>query len=831
MVGLGLVLRSLWRGRGLYSLWIGSVCIAVAGLVVVDVYRASLAETLRLQGRNILAADLAVSVRRSLTDEEVGRVAALLGPGAVTSRSTEMLAMVSGSKSSHLAQLHFIEDNYPLAGELRIDGERTADSPQVWASADFLVLTGLKLGDPVKIGQVELKITGTVAKDSTQTMRFGSMVPRIYLNRKFLTASGLVQTGSTLTDSYRALLPLPDRNLKKMVEAVFPDPAITVSTPDDLQQGSLRVLGRLLDFLGLVGLVGLSLGWVGIYFLAQRWLQGELVSLGILKAQGLSERWLNFYLRGKLGLILSLGAVFGGIVAWIAATLLFPLIRDSLPAEFVLTWSWTSTLILLLIGPGSGLLLLYESTRRSVTGSPLDLIRGRLSSPVSLFSVILTMVAASLLFILLTFLEARSWKVTFIFLGCLIGAIILMTFIGYLFLRAMAGITKTRQGWLTHLTASLWLRRQGMSLLLIVISGMAGLLAQLIPNLEQTLLRELKAPSMAERPALFMFDIQDDQVDPLEKYLIEQGITVSQRAPFIRSRIIKVNDTAYERAKPAEWATREEETDARSRNRGVNLSYRKELSPYEHILTGKKWNEMNSTLSEAEISVEDAYAGRIGLKLGDLIEFEIDGIPVKAKVASIRRVDWNSFEPAFFMIFPEGVLNEAPKTWIMTVKTSDKMTPVEIQTLVAGRFPNVTSVNVQNTLISITELFGKLSAGLKVAGWLSLTLGLFVYLIVLFFQLVSAERDWIQLRVLGLKTRQLLALQLYAYGGLCLAGSMLGAGLSVVMTWILARYVFSTSAGLNWSGILLVLLFTLASVAATITVLIYRQRGAIRARQ
>lgn len=816
MVVLHLILKSLARTKGLYLLWIASIALTVAGLLIVDVYRESLSETLRQQGRAILAADLTLSARRPLKPEEIERFKSAFGPEARFTRSTEMLAMVSGPSASHLAGLNFIEDEFPLIGALEITGDRSRTEPQLWASEDFLPLTGFQVGDGVKVGKLDLKLSGVIARDTTQTFRFGAMAPRVYLNRKFLALSGLVQEGSTLTDTIRVLVPVPPLDLAKRVEELFPDPTLQITTTEDLRQGSLRVLGRLLDFLGLVGLVGLSLGWVGIYFLAQRWLQNELVSVGILKAQGLRENWLSWFLRFKLLTILALGAACGGLLAWWGARALFGAVKESLPAEFVLTWSWTNTSILLLVGPLSGLLLLWNSIRRTAEASPLDLIRSRWTSAFGWRAGLLTGLVCGSLFVLLTFLESRSWKVTGLFIACLFAALILMSALGLGILRPMVAGLRARKNWISHLAASLWMRRQTVSLLLVVVSGMAGLLAQLIPNLERTFLKELQAPEGLNRPALFMFDIQDSQVKGVEDLLRSIGTDSSQKAPFIRARILTVNGAAFERAQTGSWSTREEEMEARFRNRGVNLSYRAEFSDYDQILEGKSWEETSADPSDPEISVEEAYAGRVGLKIGDRVEFDIEGAQVIARVASLRKVDWNSFQPAFFIQFKDGVLNDAPKTWIMTVKESANLTPVEIQTRVTREFPNVTSVNVRNTIANVTEIFGKLSSGLRVAALLSLGLGIFVFLIVLFFQLASSERDWIQLRVLGARDADIMRLQIVTYGGLCLAGGILGAILSVAMTWILGRYAFEVPVVLNPTGSLRALGLTVASVFGTI---------------
>lgn len=822
MAVLNLIWKSLTRQRGLYILWIASAALAVAGLIVVDVYRGSMDQMLRVQGRQILTADAVLSVRRTIREEEVRTWRGLFPKGTRFTSTTEMLGMVTGGGQSRLAQLNFIEDEYPLVGRLQIEGSRGNSAPELWVTEDFLSRMGLKVGDTVRVGELGLTITGVVRKDSSQTLRFGAMAPRVYLNRKFLALSGLVQVGSTLSETLRALTSTVEGGLKKRLEKSFPDPSIQITTPEDMQQGSLRVMGRLLDFLGLVGLVGLSLGWIGVYFLSRRWLQIEYPVAGIFKAHGFSSRQLALYLRLKLLIILTLGVLTGGALAWWACHAVMPAARDVLPDEFRLTWSWSNSLILLLTGPGAGLLLLHRPIQNVLRQNPLDLVRGRIETVWSWSALILPCVGISAIYLGLTFLEARSWYITLIFLGGLISAVLLLSGISYSFLWLAARPFWTWKGWLGSLATSQWRRRAAITVLMIVVSGLAGLLAQLIPNLEKTLLLDLMTPKTGDRPALFLIDIQRDQVASLEAFVTEQGSPVSEKVPMIRSRILKVNDREFERSNTTQWATREEEAEARFRNRGVNLTYRTHPGKNEKIVSGKTWDQMVTSGPVLDISVEDGYAERLGLKVGDRLQFDVDSVTIDAQIANLRHVEWNDFEPGFFIVFAGDALAEAPQTWIMTVKEQSGKTPAQLQNLISAKFSNVTAFNVAETIGILADLFFKLSAGLKVAGALSLGLGLFVFLIVLVFQLASSERDWIQLRVLGLKQRQVLGLQLLTYGGLSVLGTALGAVLSIAMTWALAHFAFSSSAAMNPLGIVATFAFTVGLIAVAIVIFNWR---------
>lgn len=799
-------------------MWVVSLCAAVSGLMIVDVFRQSLTSTLQLQGRKILSADVSLFTRRALTEDEKKVVQDSMPAGSRFAELTEIFTMATVKGASRLAMVRFLSDDFPLLGDFKVlengvlsdgKGASLAGGNRAWAGGDFFALMDAKIGDEVKIGHATYILSGEIKRESSQTFRFRSIGPRIYLHQSALPKTGLIQYGSTMSQVYFAAAekevePAP---LKEKLESKFSDGSIQITIPADLEQSSLSVLSRLLDFLGLTGLITLSLGWIGVYYLGRRWLTLETLSSGILKCLGLSSSELRNLLLLKLTLILVTGVALGGAAAWSGSNLLLPLFRDSLPDEFTLVWSWKSTLLLVVIGPVAGLILLYQAVKELAFEKPLALFQERIQSKTANFvRLIWIIVLVSGLFFALTFLQARSWKVTGTFLGALSASIILIVALAYGFLYSMRRLVRARWGWMPHLIVALWTRRPATTLLLITVSALAGLLSQLLPHMEKTLVAELSSPETIERPSLFMVDIQDEQLTPLKNFMKENKIEIAGQLPFIRARILTVNGSGFERAKIDNWSTREEEQDARFRNRGVNLTYRKKLADSETIISGKEWKDLS--INPAEIAVEDRYASRLGLKLGDVLNFDVQGLMIEARVASLRTVKWDSFTPNFFIQFPDGVLNEAPKTWVMAVKGSKKFAPSQMQTMVTKEFPNIASINIAEILSNARELVDKLSSALKLSSRLSLALGIFVFLMIILFQLVSARRDWRQLLVLGLTRKQVWLMQVTGYGVLCLIGTLIGTVLSLGVSWGLFKFAFNTGTEFDFAGMIQIWLWT-----------------------
>ena len=202
--------------------------------------------------------------------------------------------------------------------------------------------------------------------------------------------------------------------------------------------------------------------------------------------------------------------------------------------------------------------------------------------------------------------------------------------------------------------------------------GLGVLLLNLIPQFQNSLNRELGLNNRSGKiPKLFLFDIQEDQVDPIQKLLLNEGKPLDNITPWVRGKLLKVKGEKYKIADNNELEKNDPSNERRNRfrNRSFNLSYRDHLLESEEIIQGRmvKHTYDPDNLRPAEISVEQKYAESLNLDLNDKIEIEVSGVEISAVVVNIRRVKWTSFQPNFFVQMQPGVLEQAPKTFIATL--------------------------------------------------------------------------------------------------------------------------------------------------------------------
>lgn len=381
--------------------------------------------------------------------------------------------------------------------------------------------------------------------------------------------------------------------------------------------------------------------------------------------------------------------------------------------------------------------------------------------------------------------------------------------------------------------------RKTVSGLVVVISiGLGALLINLMPQLKENIRAELEAPDSVKLPSLFMFDIQDDQVARLTDFLKKENTPLSYISAMVRGRVLRVNGKNYERNEASEYGfkTREEEQQARFRNRGINLSYRDQLSSSEQIVAGQfykgSWQASAKVLPE--LSVEVQYAERLGLKLQDRLTFDVQGIEVEAIITSFRKVKWNSFQPNFFIIIQPGVFDEAPKTFLGAVP---KMAPEKmllLQAQLVDQFPNISMIDVGRTVKSIFEISERMSWSLRLMATLSLIAGFVVLYSIATHQVAMRRWDLNMLKVLGASRGSVLGFLVSEFIVVGTIGAIFGVGLSFGVSYLLSYLLFDGQFTWTWQEPLITIFGVIALsglVSAFASFRVVRERAVVLLRQ
>jgi putative ABC transport system permease protein len=317
----------------------------------------------------------------------------------------------------------------------------------------------------------------------------------------------------------------------------------------------------------------------------------------------------------------------------------------------------------------------------------------------------------------------------------------------------------------------------------------------MVPQLNRVLVGEIQVPKGRTIPQLFLFDIQEEQVDSLQGLLAAAGHPLRHPSPMVRARLEKVNRQPFKRmdggtAKDGKEPTLEARNRRDFRNRGFNLSYRDSLSDAETVVDGRLWSGPVPEGAMPEISMEERFAERLSLKMGDTLGFDVQGVEVEGVVTSLRKVRWASFQPNFFVLFQPGALEDAPKSFLGTVAGVGMEGAEDLQDKVTGAFPNVTVLNLKEAIAKMVETLDKLEWLVGFLSGFALLIGLAILWLIVDALVAENQRTILLLRALGEPRARLVRLFLLHYAGFCLAAGMTGYLLSLAAVWAIDAVIW-----------------------------------------
>lgn len=797
MLYLRQAIKELLRDPRFALLFVFNLGLGLSGLVTMEAFRSSLQSSLRESSLALLAADLSVATRRPFTAEEKSAIEKAAVAAESRSSLIETFSMVRGKTGSRLALLKGLGASYPLRGSLELEkaGVVADTTPllgqgRAWMDAELARQLGLGIGDTFRVGTATLKLTDLVRVDPTQSFRGLTLAGRILLSNADLAGTGLLRAESTV--SYVELFRFagqPDlAAVSRQWAPLFADPAVRVRAAGDAAEDSGRLLSYLGDFLGLSALVALFLSSLGAAYLFRTWLVRRSRALALHQVLGLNFRQAAF-IPALQAFLLALAAVpLSALLAQGQLVLLASLIDSLSPVALRPILSVSSLLAAFCVAAVGAFLLSLPLLLSLRSVQPRELLSGHLPEPKLGIKGALLYVPALLLLYALAVTAAQSYRTAALFVGALAFATLALLAAGFLFLRVLSFAASRGERWPWPVRQGvLYLSRRGLnSLAAFMALALGALLLNLLPQLRATLGAEIESPDRGRLPSLFLFDIQEEQLAPLEAKLGAMELKLENLSPLVRARLLTVNGQPFERGEAAEgFRTREEENESRFRNRGFNLTYRAGLNPSETLVTGTVFEG-----SEPQISLETRFADRLGLKIGDDLVFDVQGVEVGGKVRNTRSVRWTTFQPNFFVLFNEGVLEGAPKMHLGSLRELTPERKDEVQNTLAESFPNVSVVDIKATVDRALDLADRMRWSLNLMSGIALFAGLVVLFSIAHRQAELRRWDMNLCRVLGGSSEGVRAQTLVEFGLLGGAASAFGALLSLLFAWITAYFLF-----------------------------------------
>ncbi|RVT49302.1 ABC transporter permease [Rubrivivax albus] len=771
-----------------------AVLLAVAALTAVGFFADRLNNGLTRDARQLIGGDAVISSDQPLPPAFAAEAQAR---GLATNTNVQFPSMARAPDdkggNARLVSVKSVGPAYPLRGRLQLkDGpdaavETVAAAPApgtVWVDAGVLDALQLQVGDPLLLGDATLTVARILVIEPDRGAGFVNFAPRVMLAEADLAATGLVQPASRVRYRFAVAAPgasdAPVRDWVRWAEQHIESDDLRGLRVEALEAGRpemSQTLERGQKFLNLVALLAALLAAVAVGIAARDFANRHLDDCAMLRVLGLSQRRIAgaYALEfGFVGLIGSAGGVLLGFVVHYAFVWLLAGLLDAAlpPAGFMPA----------LFGLGVGLTLLVAFGLPPVLQlsrvPPLRVIRRDLGGPKAGSLVVLGAGAAGFVAMLLA--VARDPVLGAVAVGGFAAAVALFAGLSYaavlLLKRTVPESDAPR--WLVLATRQIAARPAYAVLQVSALS--VGLLALVLLVLLRTdLIASWRQATPPDAPDRFVINVQPEQAEPFQAALKAEGVARYDWYPMIRGRLTAIN------GKSVKAEDFEGERAQRLAEREFNLSHDARLPVHNSVVAGR-W-----TADEAgAISVEDGLAKELGLGLGDSMTFDVAGIPVTAKITSLREVDWGSMRVNFFVLFPVAQMDDVPLSYISAFRAPAAK---GFDNRLVHDFPNITNIDVSASIAQVQQVLDKVIRAVEFLFGFTLLAGLVVLFAAVTATREARAKEYAVMRALGASGRLLAQVQRAELLGVGALAGVLASVAALVVGWLLARYAFQFS--------------------------------------
>lgn len=778
-----------WRSGELGVLLL-ALTIAVAALTGVGFLVSRIGAAVAMQAGQVLAADIRLESPQPIDEADLS----LARRGELrTARTTSLVSVVFAGDRSQLTDIDAVTPGYPLRGTVLVadqpfaQGQLSLGIPapgEVWPDSRLLAALGGHVGSRLSVGAAEFRVGRVLISRPDQGGTFTGLVPNLLMNAADLPRTQLIQPGSRVT--YAALFAgAPERvaAFKRVLQArKHPGERLRdISSVSPQIKSAVDRAGR---FLSLASLVAVLLCATAVAMSARRYVGRHLDSVALLKTLGATRRLTIRLMTLQLLAVALLAAVVGSAIGYMAQAWLVYALRGLLastalpPASLMPVGMGFLTAVALLAGFALPPLLQLSRV------PAIRVLRRDIGPQRPL--VLLAFGPAIAVVVLLIYWVVLDWK---LFVGFTLG---LAAFIASLALTGallvmVAGRLRAGAGIAWRYGIASLSRRRADSIVQIVAFGTGIMALLLLGIIRGDLDSDWRRSLPADLPNYFFINIPPESRDAFITDLRARGARTSRVLPMIRGRLTAID------GRPVATMHFADHRGEEFANREQNLTWSASLGADNRVVAGRWWTPADEGRPLVSISTE--FEQWLGLRLGDRLTFDIAGETYTVRVASIRKVKWDSFRPNFFMVFAPGLLDKVAGTYL----TSAYLAPTAARSLaaVARRFPSVSIFDIDDLLADVRSVLDKAVVAVQSVFAFTLLAGMTVLLAAVQSSRDERRYESAMLRTLGASRRTVSQGVLAEFAALgILSGLIAAAGASIAAYFLTTRvldlrYVFS----------------------------------------
>jgi putative ABC transport system permease protein len=771
------------RFRGLRLLLV-CLFLGVGALAAIGSLTRSIDSELASRGSAILGGDVEFSTsQRAATPDER---AAMVRLGTV-SETVRMQAMAVRGTNSVPIELKGVDGVYPLYGTLALQGGSASsarDPNRIWIVPALAQRLGIGPGGTLRLGVADFTVAGVIANEPDRLGEGFTLGPVAIVSLAGIARTGLIQPGSLYESKYRVRLPAsasPTTAVDRF-KAAFPAGGWETKTRDRAAPGAERFVDRMGQFLLLVGLSALVIAGIGVgngvssYLAARR---GSIAALKVLGAtSGLIARIyvLEVAAVSAMGIVAGLiaGAATVPLIVWLAGYVLPVAPTFAIqPVPLALAAAYGMLIALAFTAPP-----LIEAGSIPAAG----LLRGVFGNrPVPLRRTLPWVLGAGVAIVALALSTSEQPGLSAGFLAAVAGILLVLAGFGWAVRRAAASLLRSRRPLLRLAIAGLH-RPGARTGTLVVALGLGLTLFVLLAGIRTSIDANIARTVPQRAPALFALDVPPDREVEFRR-IIESVAAhpVIRTVPAMRGTI-----TGYGTTRVADLKTIPEGAWALRGERG--LTYSATLPAGSQLSAGQWWPR--GYRGPPLVSVDERLATALDLKIGDPLSYSLLGVERTARIASFRRISWDTLGFNFVLVFSPNAIEDAPHNLAATIDLAPGQEAGVMRALLP-RFPSVSVIEVRGVLGQVRDIVSQMATAITAAASVAILAGIAVLIGAIAAAREARTYDGVILRTLGATRGQVLAVQALEYAFLSVILSVLALLLGLGGAWYVVTQLFT----------------------------------------
>lgn len=822
-------LRDSRRNRGRLFMFMSSIILGVMALVAINSFNHNLVKDIDNQTKSILGADIQVEGKKPLTPTLQMMLDSVPGERA---KQLEFFSMVviPGSGETQFSRIKALEGEYPFYGTLMTEPSEARltyqDEGAVLVDDALMYEHGLQVGDSIRLGTQTFAIAGRLMKSFGSVSLGASFAPTIYMDASQVAATGLVGQGSMV--EYKYFLKTPedfdrekwDNNAERMKPFHAED--FRVRTIEDQRRQLNRAFGFLNSFLNLVALVALLLGCIGVASSVFIYIRSKIPSIAVFRCIGMTGRQafqVYFLQIVTLGFI---SVIIGTVLGSLLQVFLPVILKDVLPYEVSLSISWEAIIQGLIVGTVvTGLFALIPLLAVRLV-SPLRTLRTDLEEDLAPRDPLKWLAYVGIVISLVGFLLSltKSWQTAITFTAGLMLAFLLLYAMSSFIMWIVRKLFPS--GWpfvLRQGLANLY-RPNNQTRTLIVSIGLGTAILTLLFIIQGLILSNVDNMDAGNQPNMILYGIETNQKDGVAALTEEKGMPVVQQVPIVTMKL-----AGWQGKSKSEWM---QDTLRRAErwviHREARVTYRDTLESDETLVAG----DFVGSVAPGDsifVSVDSGWAESLGVWLGDELVWNVQGALITTYISSIRDIEFRSMRTRFFILFPNGVLEDAPQFHVLVTKSPDSKTMGEYRRAVVKTYPNISVVDLGSILTTLNDILSKISYVIKFMAGFSILTGIIVLISSLLLSKYQRIKESVLLRTIGARGKQILRINATEYFILGAISAFTGIFIAIVGSYLIATSQLELDFDIEWWPILLIFILI---VAMTVVIGLYNSRDVLR---